>query len=30
MKKFPVDESDSNPLYDELDLNFDSYGYELY
>ena len=28
-EEFSVDESDSNTLYDELDLNFDSYGYEL-
>ena len=28
-EEFSVDESDSNTLYDGLDLNFDSYGYEL-
>ena len=28
-EEFSVDESDSNALFDELDLDFDSYGYEL-
>ena len=28
-EEFSVDESDSNELFDELDLDFDSYGYEL-
>ena len=28
-EEFSVDESDSNELFDQLDLDFDSYGYEL-
>ncbi len=28
-EEFSVDESDSNELFDQLDLDFDSFGYEL-